>query len=130
MYQAIKPGATRDSGRSISFYRLAYRDSHHVMVRLPRGALERAGWCVGDQVNVEFDAHKGRLRLTRHHNGSFKIGGKSKSRNGDQAEGRLRWAALNGRPDIDKRFATDDWRYRKTDDAIIINTNDNMRTQQ
>lgn len=128
MYQAIKPGATRDSGRSISFYRLAYRNSHQIMVRLPRGALERAGWGVGDQINVEFDAHKGRLRLTRCQTGSFKIGGKSKSREGDQTEGRLRWAARNGRPDIAQRFATDDWRYRKTDDAIIINTDNKMRT--
>lgn len=124
-YHAIEPGAAND-GRSISFYRLAYRNSHQVMVRLPRATLERAGWRVGDLVNVEFDSHKGRLRLTRSINGSFKIGGKSKSRPGDQTEGRLRWAARIGRPDIAERFATDDWSYRKTDDAVIINTKTQM----
>lgn len=128
MYQAIEPGAVRDGGRSISFYRLAYRNSHQVMVRLPRGALERAGWGVGDQVNVEFDPHKGRLRLTRCNRGAFKIGGKSKSLPGDQTEGRLRWAARAGRPDIEERFATDDWMYRTTDDAIVINVDQQMRT--
>jgi hypothetical protein len=96
------------------------------MVRLPRAALERSSWGVGDKVNVEFDAKVGRLRLTRSTTGAFKIGGKSKNKKGDQTEGRLRWSARTGRPDIQERFITEEWNYRKTDDAIIINTKNRM----
>lgn len=133
MYKTIEPGGNnRVPSCRVGIYRLAYRQGHQVMVRLPRGTLLRAGWTVGHRVDVEYDAQKGRLRLTRKKHGAFKIGGKGKSVPGDDTEGRLRWTAQAGRPIITngKSFTTLNWTYRSTDDAIIINVQDKMEIAQ
>lgn len=126
MYKPIQARGQEPS-RAIGLYLLSYRENaDQIMVRLPRGTLLATGWKVGDKVDVEFDRHKQRLRLTRKRHGAFKIGGKGKTKKGSQREGRLRWIAQPGRPTIREAFSTENWMHRTTDDAIVINVKNQM----
>lgn len=100
-----------------------------VLVRLTRGVLEEVNWFVGDRVNVEFDNHSKRLKLSRRKGdiGGFIIAGKNSTRAGGQKEGRIRWSVLFGRPYAKKPLITDRWHHRKKEDAIVV-TARNMTT--
>jgi hypothetical protein len=117
----------RRSPTAIHFYRIAYRDTHQVMVRLSRGVMDKAGWRPGDKVDVEFDDRKKRLRITKSGSGSFTIGTKGKATKREGVLGQVRWALREGRPDIDGTFHTESWSYRTTDNALVINTGPKMR---
>jgi len=115
------------SPTAVHFYRIAYRDTHQVMVRFSRGVMEKAGWKPGDKVDVEFDDRKKRLRITKTRGGSFTIGTKGRALGARPTLGQVRWALREGRPDITGTFHTENWTYRHTDHALVINTGDNMR---
>ncbi len=120
MYKKIEPAAGSrhaPASRHIGFYRIRYGNGFQILVRIPRGTMEATGWQVGDQIDVEFDAHKKRLRLTNSPHGAFRLG--SKDARGQ--EGRVRWTRQPGRPDLRKSFRTDRWTYRHTDNALVIN---------
>jgi hypothetical protein len=124
MYKPLhQAGPSHAIGLHLLHYR---RNISQVMVRLPRTVMSTTGWTVGDRVKIEYDEHHERLRLTRCRKGEFKIGGKGKSRSGDQAEGRVRYVAHEGRPTLRETFVTEKWTHRSTDDAIIINVKDKM----